>query len=797
MELRLAVRGVRARPIVSAAVIIATALAIATMTALFSIVDGLLFRPLPFPNPSELVAIDVPSSNGRPADLTFMPEFSDLRATLRSMLQQSPLAEEVTQVGFAGFFLTDDARDEGIVSAGVDSRFFVLFGIQAVLGRTLDGQDEIHPAASDRLSDLPLPIVISDELWRRLTDRDPGVLGVRKLAGRNVEIVGVLRSGVKFPGETNVWAPVSRNRARLPAYARLADGVTAEQLARTMPALSFKPLREVVRVEDASMPVAIFVAGTLLVLITWTQLGAMIFAVSVSRLREIGVQLALGAPRLRIWRQTLIENSVLAGTGFLLGWMAAQPLNTSIVNLLPPNLSDGQYLAPDTRTFVFAGAVVLLGIVLLSAVPGFLLRRSRPLWILSGGPSSAQLQPSRLRRTLLFAQLTLTSVLLYASGLAVHSYVRATGFEYGFDAQNVVLFRPPAWAPLGATPEEMRQAFSARNRKVIEAVAQLDQAPGIGSVSTFFAAPLGLGIVDDPSRRPRVTHFNGQSQRSLPVRMNVVGPQFVKTLGARIIAGQSFDDAQYRGRADVAVVNLTLARRLLPLPEASEGQLAGAILGREIRTEMFKGHVIGVISDLVDTRPGIPPDPQIFTCDLKGSSASLLAIRVNDPLVANSIIHARLKAIWPDLRPDSISLLSSQLQTVLAPYRAQTMMLTLLAALAIPIAGIGLAGALAYSVQTRSREIAIRLALGADVSELRRHVVRRALLDAIAALVAGVPLGIAFGRLVARQLLGVQPADVPTALAVATALVTICWISALIPARTVSRMEPAILLRQG
>jgi predicted permease len=781
---------------VTTAVIGASGLAIAITTALFSIVDGLLFRPLPFPNPSELVAIDVPSSDGRPSEVTFLREFSEQRAALRMTLENSPLIAETTQVGFASFFLTDDASAEGIVTSGVDSRFFSVFGLYPMLGRTLDASDEVHPAARDRLSDAALPVVISHDLWRRLSGADPRILGVRKLAGRNVEVVGVMRPGVKFPGETNVWAPVGRNRDRVPAYARLADGVTPEQIAATIQSLSFKPLENVSRVEDAKMPVAIFIAGALLALVTWTQLGAMLFALSVSRLREVGVQLALGASRLRIWRRTLVENSVLAAAGFILGWIVAQPLNASIVGFLPSELRDGQYLAPDARTFGFACALLLVGIFVLSAVPWIILRRSGPHWLMAG-PSCVHQQPLGLRRALLFVQLTLTTILLYASGLAIHSYVRATGYEYGFDSKNVVLFKPPAWAPLNATPEQLRRAFSERNQKLGQAVAQLDGALGVDSVSTFFAAPLGLGITEGPSKRVQVTHFNGQFRRDLAVRMNSVGPQFVRTLGSRMVAGYSFDDPQHSGQMDVAVINLTLARRLMPFTAGGEDQITGAILGREIRTEMFKGRVVGVINDLVDTRPGVPADPQIFTCDLKGSAASLLAIRVNDPLVANSIIQARLRTIWPDLRPGSITLLSSELEKVLAPYRAQTLMLTLIAALAVPIAAIGLTGALAYSVRAQSRELAVRLMLGAAPADLRRTLVRRALLDAVAALAVGVLLGIGFGRLIAQQLLGVQPADAPTTLAVTFTLLALCWVATLLPARVISRLEPAMLLRES
>jgi putative ABC transport system permease protein len=316
------------------------------------------------------------------------------------------------------------------------------------------------------------------------------------------------------------------------------------------------------------------------------------------------------------------------------------------------------------------------------------------------------------------------------------------------------------------------------------------------SVSTFFAAPLGLGSKDASKNFP-LTHFAGYPRQDLTVRMNAVGERFVETLGAEIVVGRSFNDPQYSGRTDVAVINDTLARRLLPRAGGSYEQSLMPVVGREIQTEMFRGRIIGIIKDLVDTQPGIPADPQVFTRDLRGSAASLLAIRLEDSPGAQAAVHSSLRQVWGEFRRESVGRLSDEVERVLLPYRAQSLLLTLIAAFSVPIAIVGLAGALSYGVRTQSRELAVRIALGANPRRLRSRTVRDALVDVAVGIIAGTPVAILLGRLVAQQLLGVRPADAITSMGVALLLLSICWLAAAVTARDVSKLEPAAILKES
>jgi ABC-type antimicrobial peptide transport system permease subunit len=522
--------------------------------------------------------------------------------------------------------------------------------------------------------------------------------------------------------------------------------------------------------------------------------AALLFSAAIGRLPEMGVRLALGAGRGRLVREFAIEAALVTGAAFGLAWLAAQPLTTFIVTILPLEIRHGQYLDPDVRTFIFGCALSLLGLCLLAIVPIGVLRRAVPLGLMSGRVTDRPLKVERLRYWLLVGQMTLTALLLYVSGLAVHSYVRAVTFDYGFDAQHVVLFTPPPWARPNTDTREKWAAFAERNRKTAESVERLHAVPGVVSATTFVAAPLGVGIAPD---LVPIAYFGGRPLLDVQARQNTVGANFIRTLDARIIAGQTFDDPEYSGQENVVIVNETLARRLSPAINVVGPGLLPSVIGHELRAPFFRGRIIGVIKDLVDTTPAVPADPQFFTPAGLSSAAALIAIRVSPSTdTASPLIRAALQGIWGDLAPRQFGLLRDELRRVLVPYRAQSVLLSLIAAFCLPIAAIGLIGALTHSVRVRSRELAIRIAIGANPISLRRAVMRQALATVSVGIGLGTALGAATGSVVARSLFHVYPADLSTMVGVTLGLLGTAWLAALVPARQASQVEPAALLRQ-
>ncbi|OGU35537.1 MAG: hypothetical protein A3K13_08925 [Gemmatimonadetes bacterium RIFCSPLOWO2_12_FULL_68_9] len=400
--------------------------------------------------------------------------------------------------------------------------------------------------------------------------------------------------------------------------------------------------------------------------------------------------------------------------------------------------------------------------------------------------------------------MALTALLLYVSGLAVHSYVQAVTFDYGFDADRVLLFTPPPWARPGMTTHEDVAAFAEHKRKVEASIESLRGAPGIVSASTFFWGPLGLGISRTPHFVPGaelIREFDGRGV-DVQARGNAVGVDFVRTLGATIIAGHDFDDPECAGQDNIALVNETLARRLAPGIGGNGPELWPSVVGRKIRTRNSRGQIVGVeivgvVRDLVETTPAVTAGPQYFMPDRTASVAVGMAIRASPSTeAALPAVRVALERVWGPLRSRQFGPMRDDLERVLVPYRAQSVLLSLIAAFCLPIAAIGLLGGLTYSVRVRTREMAIRIAIGADPCDVRRSVVRRALGIVAAGIVLGTSVGALIGSVIARQLLNVHAADLPTMVSVSAGLLAVGWLASVIPARHASRIEPATALRQ-
>ena len=544
MRVNFPIRDLRHRPALTFAVVAVLSLALAIVTALSSIVDGLLFRPLPFPDAGRILAVDYRRDGNRPAALQVYPWFADQREALRLAIESSPLLSGKTQAGIHTFFAPADERDAGLRVAGVDSRFFGLFGLTVAAGRPLTRDDERSPGALARESANPLPVVLGHELATRLYGGAEGALGLHDLAGRLVRIVGVTRPGVKFPNETNVWAPVPAERHFLPAYVRLAPNATPEQVAIAFPALEIRRLRDVVQPGGEQVMVALLVSATLLLVVTWVQIAALLVSGALGRIREMGVRLALGARRLHLVRAAAAQSvlSTAAALGIVL--LATRPLTRFIVQRMPGELRSGRYLDPDFRVFALAGILSLAGMAILTLLPALVIGRVSPLSAIRGRLTEASWAAGRWRGVLLFGQMTATALVLYLSGLALHRFVRVTTFDYGFDSARVLLFTPPPWARGATSSREYQARFAGYERNAAATTESLIGLRGV-SATGLYSGPLNTGFQDD--QPVRVLSFGGRPQDNLYVRDNTVGPEFVQTLGARVLAGSGFTESRLCG----------------------------------------------------------------------------------------------------------------------------------------------------------------------------------------------------------------------------------------------------------
>jgi putative ABC transport system permease protein len=803
---------IRRRPALAVAIVVPIAFALAINSALFSVMDGLLFRPLPLKSPEELASITYRRVDGQVPQLAYLPALEPERERLRAAVEECPLVVGVTHVGVASN-LDSAAREMGVQAVGVDFRFFRLLGLVPVLGVDFRPEDALDVTAK---SNTLVSVIISHRLWQAAFGGDRGVLGTRELLGRHVRIVGVMGPRVKFPDETDVWVAIRPAHGRTPAYARLAPNATVDQLSERFPTLEITPLASAIRPDGSRGLVVLLGAACLLLLVAWVQVSALAFAGAVGRLHELGIRLALGSGRMRLVRQFGVENALLATMAFALAWLAAQPLTTFVVSTLPSELSRGQYLAPDVRTFLFLCVMSLAGLAFLTAFPVAVIRRTSPLRLLQGGLGETPFMLERFRQAMIVTQVALTASLLYLSGLTVHSFVRAATFDYGFDSKRVLLFTPPvpsvnANVDLGKFTWSTDPGFEARSeekhRRILESLESLRDAPGVIAAASFYHVPLitrGSRMSTSEAGRSDphwddVSDFAGRPVLpSIRVRSNAASRDFLRALGATLVAGRTFDDPEYVALDNVVVVNETLARRLVTPLNVAGNELHVSVIGRTMTLSASRSRrrIIGVIRDLVYSTPAEPSVPQLFEPDLRGRAAGIIAIRTRESVDATlPAIRVALDRVWGDLPNRHFTLLRDAWHTALVPFRGKATLLSLIGWLCVPLAGIGLMGAVQYSVKMRSRETAIRIALGADPILVRRAVVFRALLVVAIGIAAGIGLGVAAGRAISNHLFNVQPADPWTMAAVTSALIGLGWLAALAPARQASHIEPAAALR--
>jgi predicted permease len=774
-----------------AAIVIPLALALAVNNALFSVADGLLLRPLPFQEPDRLVALEYRKINGQLPALAYDRGLTTEREVLTSRIESSGLIDNAA-LAWPTFVFGAGAKELGLEVMSVDSRFFPLLGIAPLVGTTFTPDDETSPALLSTTAAEPLPIVIGHAVWMSVFGSDPGILGVRDLAGRRVRIVGVMGPEVKFPGETNVWTPMRPNRQLLPAYVRLANGATVQQLASISPDLTVRSLADVIR-PDRSRDLLVLLGGAaLLLLVAWVQVGSLVLAGAVGRVHDLGVRLALGAGRPRLLAAFAMENAALAGVAFALAWLATRPLTMALVAVLPADIVRGQYLTPDQRTLWFGCGTTLVGFVLLTALPGIVIRKTSPLRLLHGHVGQLPLSAERFRRTLLTAQVALTATLLYLSGLMVHSYAMAATFDYGFDARRVVLFTPP-FPKTGGDFEARSREQDRRKREAVEA---LGRTPGVMAAAHFFQMP--LVEPGNLSNWEETLSFGGREvMPRVRVHLNSVSRDFVRALGASVIDGSGLDDPQHGGALDIAIVNETFVKQFAPTFSAMGSTIQSSVVGRQLRTTWFRGRIVGVIRDLVYAKPTEPATPQVFVLDAKGGGGRLIAIRtsgsVDDTMPA---LRTTLGQIWEEVPASNFSVLRDAWRQSLAPYRSPAELLTLITIFSLPLASVGMVGFLLYSVRLRAREIAIRMALGASPAIVRRSIVRSALLIVAVGLVIGAGLGAAGGRIIGHQLFMVRAVDGWTIVGVSMTLLVLAWLAALVPARRAAEAEPVTALRQ-
>jgi putative ABC transport system permease protein len=774
-DVKLAARTALRQPVLTAAIVLPMAFAVAANTALFSIVDGLLFRPLPFANTDRLVVIRL-SESSKVSD-----RYSALADLIRGV-EKSPLLSGVGLAG--GLSLSSDdtfsataAADAGLVPGAVSAGFFQLMGIPLALGRDL--------APGDTPETTPVPIVLGHDVWLRHFGGDGAIVGrVVTLAGRSVQIIGVAHPGLTYPAGTNVWVPselpITTSSLRMWQLGLLAPGVTLEQFQKQYPDLVAIKFREAFRPRDTQSLVFLLGATALLLLAAWVQTGALMLARAVNRLSDAGVRIALGAGASRLMRQYLIDGVIVAAVALSLAWLATPALTKFLANQLPKAMTVGQAVNPDMRTLVFASAVSAIGALLLALTPIGMVRRTAPIVLLGSNTSGVAIRAERTRSALLIAQIACSSLLLCIAGLAFHSFVRVSAHDVGFSANGLWQFSLPS-LPTGLSDTEYQAARTARQAEIEDTVAALTALPNVTAAGPGQMPLLSPAMARGPLYiAGEKTPLEGQMPEA-----RTVSAGFIRALAPRLRSGRLPDPAATSPTTAEFIVNQAFVDSMQMRPDA---------MTRDLRFLGVRGKIVGVIDNLT-MRPDVPVKPQIVVPLIRGTSTVLL-IRTSSDTNIRAALESVLNRMWGPAAGSRLSPMSDEVAVLAAPWRARTVLLGLIAILCVPLVVTGITGALFAAVRARSREIAVRMALGAAARSVHRSVVGRAMRLAAAGVAAGLSGGVAAGALMSNQLFGIQPVDGATLISVALFVLVVAWLAALLPARLASRIAPAEALKE-
>ncbi|MBV8844750.1 MAG: ABC transporter permease [Bryobacterales bacterium] len=784
-NLRQAARALEKTPAFSITVLLTLALGIGANSAVFSVIDAVLLRPLPFPDADRLILVKQhnPRVSETPVAPTRLTDWSRFNATLQAL---------------TGYYTQDDSETSGdlperLKRGFVAPRFLEVWGVAPVLGRDFR-PDEEHFGG-------PNAVLISDRFWRRRFNADPKALGRRlRVGGYSLAIVGVMPASFAFPDrDVDLWSPSpmdapfaqDRNETWFTVIARLKPGVTLAQaranlaavqasLGRQYPktdsdlSVEVQPLKEVTIGGVRRSLWILFGSVTLLLLIACANIAALLLARATQRRHEISIRYSLGASRAALATHLLIEAFVLALTGAGLGLLLAtgavrafHALANSLPRIEEINLNWHVVL----YSLVCAvGTTVLSG--LLPAIRG----TDRGL---SGSLAQAGRTQVSARRPLQYAlvgiQVALAVTLLAGAGLLLRSFQELGRVSPGFDSSHILTFQVSAsW---GETAD--MQGLSQRTKRLVDA---LSATPGVEAAAMGISLP---GVPQKFQTEMQLMEGRAETEPKIVAENRAVSPEYFATMQIPVLAGET---CRIRPGAPTAVVNRSFAR----------AYLADQAIGRHLKSfaNAPPAEIVGVVGDARETGINHEPVPVVYGCyEIAQPGAYFMVRTTAGPAAMAETIRRRIHELEPLRSVFDMMPLEQHFDAAFAENRFRTILLTLFAITAVSLACVGLYGMLNYAVNLRRKEVGLRMALGAGRGQILGRILREGVRVTLIGCVAGLMLALAFSRVLSGMLYGVQAWDLPTLSAVTIAILTVSVAASLLPALRASRVEPVQVLR--
>jgi putative ABC transport system permease protein len=796
-DLRFGVRLLRKSPGFTALALAALALGMGATTAIFSVVDTVLLKALPFRDPGRLLAVweKDPALN---RDRNFVAPINFLEWRRQSQTIQAFAGIHDLRLNIGG----GSSPPEEVKGERVSAALFPMLGVRPVVGRSFR-EEEDQPGRG-------MVALIGYDLWQR---RFGGSLSLEgqslRVRDRVYSVVGVLPSGFSvLEPDVEVWIPLaldpadrSNNGRYLTVIGRMRESAGVSDVQREMEALGTAAEKALPAVNTGWRPsvfrlqdeltfdvrrplwVLMGACGMLLVM-SCVNVANLLLVRGSARRKEIAMRGAMGAPRSRLVVQLISESMLLAASGGLLGLLLAWGAVAMVARFGPAQVPRLSQASLDPRLFLFALAISVLSGIVFGIVPALHGSRGDLMAVLNeGGRSGTSGRAARAtRQSLAVLEIAIAVILLIGAGLLVRSFIRLRGANPGFDPDNVLTLRLPMGGRFSSA--QRRIAFVDRIR---ERIATL---PGVRLVSGTTALPLnGLStgadfVVDGRPGPPPIRHPNGL--------LRSVTPEYFRTMRIPLVAGRFFTEADNRESKPVILVNRTLARQFWP-----DGSALGSRLVVETTGTSRTAEIVGVVGDVKPENFEGEAWPMIYNPYAQMPISGLsLVIRTDGPpmalaaTVSNEIHRIDPEQIVADLRP-----MASVVDRAVAGARFNTALLVIFAGIAFVLASVGIYGVISYDVTERTNEIGIRVALGALPGDVLRMVLAQAARLAVAGIAIGLAGAFSLTRLMATMLYGVDPSDASTFAVISVLLAAVALAASYLPSRRAMSLEPVAALR--
>ena len=794
-------------PTFALVMILTLALSIGANSAIFSVINGVLLKKLPYPQPERLTRIFL-SSQEYPKFPLNPWDFLDFRARNHSFETIAAFTRGDVQIS------GDDGEPSKLNGFGITSGYFRVLGLRPELGREFDFKAEIPGNG--------LQVILSDRVWHTRFAADPNIIGRKiTLNMQPFTVIGVMPPGTEHPGNeyhsvvygesVDVWWPFSfagdpNNRGShfIEGIGRLRSGVSVAQAMAEMNAIMNQlsreqsgkdsgwkvlvvPLYREVVGASRQMLLVLLGAVTIVLLIACANAANLLMARASARQREIAVRLAMGAPRLRVVRQLLTESLLISFAGGVLGLLMAFGGVRALVMLLPPDFPRAGDIHVSWPVLAFTLAVSLSTGILFGIAPALQASRTDPKEGLqnSARGTTAGRHQNHLRNALVMAEVGLASVLLIGAGLMLRTFLNLIHLNPGFKEDHLL-------TATVSLPHERYKSQEDRLLFYTRLIATLDSLPGVESAGA--GSDLPWTGYDENAGGFRIEGKTPTAGQQFHARYHAATPDYFKAMGIPLLEGRAFNDGDKNGTTNVFVINESMARLYWPKEE---------VIGKRLTFEDNPKKdsdwitVVGVVGDVKDHPNSLGAEPAFWYPEYQAPDFDLtLAVRTqSDPRQAIDGLRQAVHQLNPGLAVADMRLMNEVADSSVATPRFTFALVGLFAGLAIVLAAIGAYGVISYTVGQRAPEYGLRVALGAQRGDLLRMVLGQSAMLAVSGVLIGVVLALSLGRVVRGLVYGVSPSDPLIMTAVVVLVLAVALLASYLPARRAAGADPMATLR--